>query len=1237
MTKNKKIVTFAIVILTIITIVFLSFNKFNIQNTNTKTETKKYSKEELSKYKFVRIKYLITKKTKNNYSLKETFPKYFDDYLAFTSEYMLLEKKGDYYVASIKNQANKKVIDSITSYEFALNNHAAQMVNDAIFDKEKLEIKIPAKYYNQKYERIERQNSPVQVEFLSRMSEKDIQNLNVVYKSKKNINSTKKIARNGKRYSFSIMGSQNYTKKDIKIYLNGSKLELNDEFYNYSPKTGTIELNFSPILVDNIEVKYESKLKNIIQNIFTGNKVSAWEYRDDTSFDTIPVYKLGSKPSCFDKGNCGGDTHFPVYGSDYYPGPAVTKELQVAAAHFGGGLAGGNDVWNALSKDDFTLVNNSIDDVIVINPAINFGFDHNDTKYLGTSCIHISTPSGASNAVATVEGAAQGVAFPFRWKISDGPGSADSDGYKKFTVVVMLDPNAYYWSGVSSTSSVAQTLVAVMEFKYKDEQYGYIKIKKDYISDSNDTESNRQFYVYNAGSDGNCGTSDDSNAGSCETTLKSDGERSCYVGKNSDGTGSLKYGTYCIWEKNDGKGGLFDKSFVTTYSPNPVTGGDGYKYAKVTLSSTSDANSGGTRYVVSHVENRRRKYCYAARKTDTEGGGVIKGAFTFKTNISNESHTLSKSNAIATFGPYNYAEIYNYNDTQTLSDDTIKAYVTESASSSLIDTNINKKFWQLNNEKKVVKNSIKEANYSNGSWSCPSSSSYTTFTNVPNVRAYYCIKIIKKDTENNLLGGAKFTLKNGSLTYNSKETSTGKHSIFIEDNPVSYTAEETTVPTGYSKVANFTIPTSKIITLPSIKPGTSDPLKKADAKALCESDNTVDASGQRISDDSPYVIVKEDPKLVLNWFKTKENGTSYAGSEGAQFEVTKKGSTTKLKFSSGKTQYKDKNNVIKNCYTYNGGNNTTLVSDSNGEVCIIGIDNNGSSQVYTVKETKPLNYHTFGTYDKKDFTVNNNSINFAAFTANSKFVNYKTEFEFTKSVSSGDTTVGGVNWNSITTNELKKIVFNITNTNGTALSFIKTSEGVYEYAGNTMDKPSGTATTDLTLNGNRKFKVYHLPEGTYYVKEKKQCCDTSCNSCSGGTPCSGYYYPAYSNESSYKFTITKCSSSNATASSCTTAKAATQSLTNRPTKISFTKRDLYSYADPTKPVKFENNEEVNAFDKIKFRLKDENGNYVKLLKVGNTGTCKTTSSVATYRYVADESLLTAAQKANLTYDLYTCG
>ncbi|MBR3117153.1 MAG: hypothetical protein IKF36_04690 [Bacilli bacterium] len=372
---------------------------------------------------------------------------------------------------------------------------------------------------------------------------------------------------------------------------------------------------------------------------------------------------------------------------------------------------------------------------------------------------------------------------------------------------------------------------------------------------------------------------------------------------------------------------------------------------------------------------------------------------------------------------------------------------------------------------------------------------------------------------------------------------------------------------------------------------------------------------------------------VLNFYKVDEDGDKKGG---AEFVLTDSdGDYVKVKST------RSTNTGTKGCYIFDEmvtrkADASTLVSNSDtssgydidvGEVCVIKLP----VGTYTATETKPLDYHTFGNTDHKSFTTSDSR---QAMSNNNKFTNYRTEFEFTKTVSdeSNDPDI-----QAIITAELKNIPFAIYDNSGNKVDVISTSTpGVYEYAHNNIDGPTGASTQELHLNDNRKIIVYHLPVGKYTIREEDCCCDSSCTSPSA-TNCYGYYAPKYSeqNKRIFEFEITKCSSpSSSTEIDSCRAGVATKELENVPTKVEFTKDDFYKTVDPSDTVKFENDEERSAFDEITFKVYYLEGgvkHYVKLLRTDNTGSCTTDASHSNYMYVADQT------RSDLTEEIHTCG
>ena len=513
-------------------------------------------------------------------------------------------------------------------------------------------------------------------------------------------------------------------------------------------------------------------------------------------------------------------------------------------------------------------------------------------------------------------------------------------------------------------------------------------------------------------------------------------------------------------------------------------------------------------------------------------------------------------------------------------------------------------------------------------------------------KEFYCLKVKKvDDATGNPVDGAEFSAKkhggdrviSPSSNSGDYKSSGGIISFFIggAENAGDYDVTETKAPDGYSKVTETrqlsVVKMSKNYT-------TADDARTAcfSNDGLASDDTNTIAANTYNSSNANYTY--REKKLLINWYKTAEDGSTAI--DGAKFKV--KNSSGKYITVNNPNSISDSSStpITKACYQYSGVSNDTnggteMTAGSTvtgismkGQVCVSGLP----AGTYTIEETKPARYHTFGS--SKTLNVETSNVFKAKVdTGNgaNNFVNKPTSFEFTKSVSPvegsttinvtrPDGTVGTISLNDLTTQELQKLKFVITESgSNTPLEFVYKTDH-YEYAGNDIDPPTGTTTTVLQLNSSRKLIVKHLEAGkTYEIKELDPdgCVDAGSRVCNGY----GYYYPNYSSASDYQFTISDVYNSNAE-----------KGLTNTPTEITFTKDDLYGYLDANDIVKFENQEEINAFDQITFKLKDANGNYLTLQKIGNSGSCNVEGSYAEYRYVPSD------QSAGATgTELHTCG
>ena len=121
------------------------------------------------------------------------------------------------------------------------------------------------------------------------------------------------------------------------------------------------------------------------------------------------------------------------------------------------------------------------------------------------------------------------------------------------------------------------------------------------------------------------------------------------------------------------------------------------------------------------------------------------------------------------------------------------------------------------------------------------------------------------------------------------------------------------------------------------------------------------------NDKSASNTIKNRP-YVLNFFKVNEDGDSNEVLlNGAEFSIRNSNGTT-IGYK-GTESYTDEDNHTKTCYIYSTANDATytFISGENGnagEVCLVRVPktNNGEELSYTITETDPAKYHTFGNY-----------------------------------------------------------------------------------------------------------------------------------------------------------------------------------------------------------------------------------------------------------------------------------
>lgn len=1193
MKKNKKLFIISIIIVLIILIIgfFSSFSTLKKEKNNEKFD------------KTLPILFLIVDKDKTDKNINIYDASHGDDIqLGVVSSAIAIENGK--YSFELKH-VNDKLLEDISDFVFTLHDPDGNIITTAEFDKKTKLITLPDEYYresNKDYSNSTKDESPIQMQIVSRMKKSDFENLKIsvntngIFKNKKNIYIDA-------RDTITSLSLKKYdskkviNKNDIDVYINNSTDKLKSEYYNWDNKSGTLTININPLFIKQIDIKYSTKftkILNLIKNVF------AVDFKKISGF----YKKLDSIDESYN-----------------WTGKSWTKELSFK--YIGSSCYNNinNCTWGDRSDDTIAAMKksfNTVDDYLCFSTdgstsdACGEGAASYHPFIINLSGVTLSKDEEITNTDGTKTTVTHSIKFKSNTYVTifcdeenSKLNSADDNKIKITIKVVKFDSTNDYivFSFDTKESNANQEGYGIVKFNWEKTNYAKIHVEKYWKDMSGTTKL--------GGIPGiRIGLYDDSN---CSSKISSK-----YTNSNGNVTFShLDLDTYYVKEMSFGKA-------TTPYDSNHWALDT--TCHKVTVSTTSydskeTDDEGATIYVKNvSVTQRKKYYCYKVKKVDADNTSCNISGISF-TSSNGETQTTG-SDGVATFQNLEYGT-YTYYESST---------DPSSATSSCGGTY---NYWNENQTATTA--TITEMNYdaATNTYSCGAN---PETHKKQDHKVYYCLKVKKiDDATGNSLAGATIEIK--SLGLSKVTGSDGIATFMLGTNSGNFSVEETVPPTGYA----LSNPNPITVTATAMAKGTT--LAQSQVESNCNATVT-----------DGYTF--KNPTLVLNWYKVTENLETKA--ENAEFEVTKKGTTEKIHYN-GKMNVTDTNGVTKNCYIYSSDTTkpTIMVSNSTsdkGDVCIRGIP----AGTYTITETKPSQYHTFGEVTTKDINVDSTSTVFKPMDNSNKFINIPTGFEFTKKVANVDggdgdqkIVVNGVekSLTELTTEELKKLDFEIYvadssgNPTGSPLEFVL-KNGIYEYVGNTIDGPGETEkTTILHLNDERKIRVDHLAWGTTYVIREVQSrvCDTSKTE----DDCIGYYYPNYgTGGQTSTFTITTCSNPSANTTSCPsgTNKYATQELTNTPTEIQFTKKDFYNYNDQAdiedtdresdevdESVEFETDKERSDFDRIVFKLRDSDKNYLTLKFIGNHGDCKTDKGYAEYRYVPSD------QTDEKGTELHTCG
>lgn len=1214
--KNKSKVLKIILIAVLVIVLLLILQHVIITLTKKKVTLEKTDASMVVKYT------IADEKESEGYNTISDVLKNADTSIIYNSYgFETLKKVGDNYEGIISN-ANEMLTDSIIDYVFAKRNTYGEVISDAKYDAKTKKLTIPKKY-------IEEAKESIQMQVLVKSTSDKIINTKVKTEIKNGTTKEKIQTLNGFDTETTLSiddydSNKKIDKADIDIYVNDKyKISKNEFTYDKTSKTISIQLN--PMLVNKIQVviSKSSILSKAIESVsahWTGNAVTTntgkeieldgepdLNENDQNSWvmrwyygEGYPVEK-GSGNSYLNKTNP-NDAPFSrsKCGSDFSNCPerqvveGVIKNKSNVIGYPTTGAQGlskstyesfknpdpNNKHYQDPTKDNFVIEERN-SETGEANGDVDFAF-RIDPGFLGKN-VKIKHPNSIFNP-----GSLWVAAYCLHITDNAQTGNYNNEEYVyiEYRVLYKRD-NVMILQLMLPKDAAAggQNGYGVYKFVWEDNK-AQINVNKK-LTDNGTVVTNSfdktdiEFSLYSDSA--------------CSNKITSGKTDSNGVATFSD----LTLGTYYVNETSLGN-----------LNPNEweIDPSDSCKEVKVSNTSTTVGNY----HVASvNVTNTKKKYCVKLIKKDAYSGQNLSG-INFKLSNATTGAEIGKlatnNNGEVVFSNLDYSQNGYW-------------VVEDSGNSSITSpSNTKVKYWNDNSTPTQQQLNLEGSLMKNGT--CPANPTTYTFNDKP---VYYCLKVKKVDkVTGEALTGATFTATLGSNSYTAKTDNNGIATFMVGTNEGTYTVTETSSPEGYALPANAT---------------------KQVAATIMSQNTTKDQSTQigycnaEINDAVTYT----DSKYLLNWYKDTENK---APAKDAKFKVSVgEGSNKKYVKVEGKQNQTDANGVTKSCYVYarltsNENEASTLLSDTNGEVCISRV----SKGTYTVTEINPSKYHTFGKNVNKNintstvFSTKDSSEDSANNT--NRFVNYDTEFEFTKTVSSGDEEDIKIIINGkektlkdLTTEELMKLEFNVYDSNNNLVSFIL-KDGIYEYSENDVDGVSGDKVIGLHLDNTRKIKIHHLPVGTYSIKEKNS---NTCEASSNYSECVGYYYPEYKEESSYKFTINNCSNSYASACGNGKYEISKQQLENKPTEITFTKKDYYSYYDAADKNKSDENvdfvdaKERNDFDKIVFKLKDENGKYLTLKKVRDVGDCTSDSSYSEYRYVSSD------QTDSNGTELHACG
>ncbi len=1145
----------------------------------------------------IHVMYLIMDKdaVPSDITMDKTFsydPKVGIQGMLGTSNSMVpLTKKGDYLYVDLDKFTNPSLLKNETDYVFTNYNLNGEIIDGCEYDKKTNSIKVPASYF------AENKFHPIQLEIQTLLSKDDFYNMETVVNVKKFL--TKKVVFKNSSiakdptFKISGFGSKKLTKDNVHIYMNNMKTELDDNMYNIYDDN-EIVLLFPPAQINKLDIKIDFSLTSV----FAREYVS-----DPNDFVAIKV---------------DGPLNIPNSGNFSLTGPEYGSNTTYKQVKYCGNFS--ND--GCLSDGSWSPSSASWSYTYADYPSSYYRFDTSswDVMYnfsVGLDSLIINTSKVAdSNAhVESVSGYPDRIAFyclNHNYSYSSNSGAEEMDFHYD---VIARTPNSISIHYYSTNYYHSQDAQAYLRFEW-DNVAGGLKVRK---TDEFGTPI-KGLNIYAIPASG----------GTAVGPVATDADGYAVFSTLDVGT-KYKFYEDCssTIEYNGHTGTTLETEGINcTYpSTNPYGGSDGNGFTPVSDYDTNNA-------AIVTFDNIKYRYCAVANKTKgawTRAESNVTMQLTLPANVCKNypsGTTINKttdSNGNVVFTGIGYCDTRN---------GTARIGVTDQLHSVSVIGENPRNITLVRSQIKVTKDggiTYRGKTYAKDSIVVMSESDFNTYsangqvTEVCPETSKISINdedymLLWKKVNNSIKTNNNATIMpNISFTVKNKTTNAGIRAL---SSKVSYTDANNTTKTCYVYTTDTGSGTTDQFTTDSNGEVCIVNLPKEEVYTVTEvSSNVYNNEAIDVTAKNRFefnnTTTYNNYEYVIDWTKKEYKNNKTSNSDGnlanAEFNV-KDANNNLVKTKPTKETVFDKNGVSKSCYvidlvTASNNTNTVFKSDNSGYTCIIGLTN---GVTYTIEETKPSTYYAYA--NNKTFTEQSKLLFNTNTTANVK--QCPTEVKITKSTT--ELSNASNDYKKLVYEELQKLTFNVLDSNDNVLSFIYNSTtGHYEYV-NAVNELTGSTQTGSTavrlLNGvnvstanisslNLDMIINYLPVGTYKLREVSSVtCDSTSNNSSNGSNCTcennssnpgsstteeaSCSNMGYGKISDITFTVTV--NNNGDLSTCDkTDNSVKVSIINKPTVAKFTKKDFYGYYNDVDEVNFENDEEVEAFDNITFRVRKQ--------------------------------------------------